>query len=112
MTASEVLKSLEERGIHLEPDGDKITLSAPLKGMITPADRQAVAQWKPQIMAILTRAPLGSIRRPLTVRGSKLNGCPFDGCAGEINHHEKSNLKLCGDCGWYFELLPMEGVYL
>jgi len=84
-------------------------MTAPHRGIITDADHALVKAWKPQIFGLLTRPALGSIRRPLTVRGSRLECCPFDGWAGEINHHANSNLKLCGKCGWYFELLqPME----
>lgn len=106
MTATEIINNLSERGVHVWADGEAVKLKADRKGVITDADRADVAAVKAEILRLLTRPALGSIRRPLTVRGRKLERCPFDGCAGEINHHEHSNLKLCGRCGWYFELLP------
>lgn len=105
MTAGEVLNTLGARGIRLEPDGDKIRMSAP-SGVLTSEDQTLVKTLKPQIYALLTRPALGSIRRPLTVRGRRLDRCPFHGCDGAVNQH--SSLKLCGKCGWYFQLLPME----
>jgi hypothetical protein len=104
MNASALLADLQSRGVKVWPDGDRIHLDAP-RGVLSDADRDAVKAIKAQMLALLTRPALGSIRRPLSVRGRKLERCPFDGCAGAIASHQ-TNLKLCTACGWYFELLP------
>lgn len=107
MTASELLTNLQQRGVLVETDGAGVRLTA-LPGVLTDSDRAAVREHKPALLALLTRPPLGSFRRPLAVRGRRLAECPFDGCAGAVTQLKESTARLCGKCGWYFELLPPE----
>lgn len=108
MTATEIINNLGERGVHVWADGETVKLKADRKGVITDADRANIAAVKAEMLLLLTRPALGSIRRPLTVRGRRLERCPFDGCAGEMAGHESNSLFVCLKCGWYFELLPVE----
>lgn len=108
MTASELLRNLESRGVTVRADGDNLKLDAPL-GVMTSADYGALRAVKPELIALLTQPPPGSIRRPVTVRGARLKACPFPDCAGAMSN--KGNIYLCGECGLYFELLPLEGSY-
>lgn len=110
MTASEVLRSLEARGIKVWADGDKVQLTAE-RGLITDQDRDAIKSVKPSMLALLTRPAMGTIRCPRTVRGSRLVDCPFHTCGEKVERLRTSQIYECKKCGNYFELMPMEGVY-
>lgn len=52
MKAGELLVELRSRGVLLEPAGDRLKIDAP-KGSITPELREALAECKSEVLAIL-----------------------------------------------------------
>ena len=57
MTGGQVLAVLKSRGVVLEPQGDRLHYRAP-RGILTPELRQALAEHKAEIMALLRRPRL------------------------------------------------------
>src|SRR5262249_49614675 len=60
-----------------------------------------------------TRPRLGSMGRPVSVRGAQLTGCPYHTCGGDLTSHGHG-LYECQACGNWFERLPLEdlGVFV
>ena len=56
MTATETLAELRSLGVVLEPAEDKLKYRAP-KGVLTPELRQAMTEYKVEILALLTAPP-------------------------------------------------------
>ncbi|MCW5967585.1 MAG: hypothetical protein KIT57_03665 [Blastocatellales bacterium] len=52
MTLDTLLDELQERGIELTPAGDRLRYRAP-QGALTPELKQAIAERKPELLAIL-----------------------------------------------------------
>ena len=52
MTPMELLNELTERGVILEPRGERLHVEAP-RGVLTPEFRQALIEHKPEILAML-----------------------------------------------------------
>jgi hypothetical protein len=108
MTAFEILKNLEERGIEVWCVAGDIKMQPAM--LLTETDLAEVRANKDEIVRRLCMPPHGSINFPMGVEGRRLAKCPWDGCAGEVEGHEKNNLYLCMKCGFFFELHPpMEG---
>ena len=53
MTATQVLLEAAQRGIILEAKGDRLQVEAPA-GRVTPALREAIAEHKPTLLALLS----------------------------------------------------------
>lgn len=53
MSAAELIRALQRRGVTLAANGDRLKVRAP-KGTITPELRDRLAQHKPDIIAALT----------------------------------------------------------
>ncbi len=109
MTASEVLTNLQERGVDVSVESGQVKMGAP-QGVLTPADLEAVASVKKDIIRILTAPAHGSINWPMAVHTRRLNLCPWDKCRGAVV--ARRNLYMCGKCGWWFQTVVMEGRYL
>ena len=108
MSATEVLDNLRAKGVAVNLNAGQIILIAE-PGVINDADKIAVREHKPALIEILTLPRHGSINRPMVVHGHRLKGCPWDGCGGPVAARE--DLYLCLKCDWWFQLIPMEGVY-
>ena len=55
MTATETLAELHQRGVMLEPNGDRLHYSGP-KGALTSELREAIAENRSEIIAVLNQA--------------------------------------------------------
>ena len=55
MTATETLAELHQRGVMLEPNGDRLRYSGP-KGALTSELREAIAENRSEIIAVLNQA--------------------------------------------------------
>ena len=55
MTATETLAELHQRGVMLEPNGDRLRYSGP-KGALTSELREAIAENRTEIIAVLNQA--------------------------------------------------------
>ncbi len=53
------------------------------------------------------QAHLGSFARPISVRGSRLTGCPYHDCGGDLTP-ASDGLYECQTCRSWFRLLPLE----
>jgi hypothetical protein len=104
MSASALLANLEGRGVKVWADGDRIKMRA-ADGVITDADRDQVKAIKAELLALLNRPRLGTLRCPIPIRKrSRPTNCPWDDCGGLLSNH--SNLYWCTKCESWFELLP------
>jgi len=108
MSAREVLSDLQSRGVEVWVEAGAVKMAP--ASLITAEDREAVRAVKPEIVRILTAPVHGSINYPMGVHARRLERCPWDGCAGEVVGQRANNLYLCLKCGWFFELLPPEGL--
>ena len=54
MTATEILAELHQRGVMLEPNGDRLRYSGP-KGALTSELREAIAENRTEIIAVLNQ---------------------------------------------------------
>jgi hypothetical protein len=52
-TAPDLVRALGERGVRLTSAGGRLLIDAP-KGVLTDADRRAMAEHKPELLALLT----------------------------------------------------------
>jgi hypothetical protein len=52
LAAIQLAWSLEDRGVHLESDGDDV-LSVGPGDRLTDADRAAIRRWKPHLLALV-----------------------------------------------------------
>ena len=55
MTATETLAELHQRGVMLEPNGDRLRYSGP-KGALTSELREAIAENRTEIIAVLNQS--------------------------------------------------------
>jgi len=53
MNAETLLNDLTRRGVRLEPRGDRLHVEAP-NGVLSHQDREALREWKPDLMALLS----------------------------------------------------------
>ncbi len=107
MSASELLASLESRGVRVWADRERIHLDAD-RGVLSDADRDAVKLIKPAMLALLTRPAMGTLRCPRTVWGVRLTACPYHSCGERLERLGASNIYYCPKDGNYFELVPEE----
>ena len=66
MSAATLISDLGERGIRLATRGDRLVIDAP-KGALTEADRRAIAEHKPELLALVGATgpdPLDALRGP------------------------------------------------
>lgn len=103
MTASQLLDSLNMRGVKVWADGETVRMDGE-PGVLRDADREAVRAIKPQMLALLSRPPLGSIRCPRTVWGTVLRECPHHTCGANVQRLRMTDVYFCEKCETYFEL--------
>ena len=59
MTLEKLLADFRDRGVALAVDGDDQRFRVP-KGVLTAADRVALAEWKPEVLATLRGELVGA----------------------------------------------------
>ncbi|HEU0179426.1 MAG TPA: hypothetical protein VFV58_34780 [Blastocatellia bacterium] len=106
MCADTLIESLSGRGFTVLADGNAIKVSP--SSALTDEDRRAIHAHKSELLNLLNRPPVGSIARPRICRGARMPiFCPWANCEGRISG-QGGALYLCGDCGTWFELRPLE----
>lgn len=108
MTALTLLRSLKSRGFTLAPAPGGVAVKP--ASQLTDRDREAIRAHKPGLLKLLARPPLGSIKRPVPVRGLVMPmTCLWDNCNGWLNHKKgRRPIHQCSECESWFELLPPE----
>lgn len=65
LDSRELLRQLEEQGVHLYADGDRLRLNAP-RGVVTPALQAAIAERKLELLSLIRETASASLDVPVT----------------------------------------------
>jgi len=105
MSAAVLLESLRSRGVILSADGDQIKYRAP-RGTMTPDLRQALADRKGELLALLSEQQSGPkpsllSQNIITVYAREWpDSCPL--CESSVPCRKQAELYRCLACGWRF----------